>query len=174
MAFQRRIRDVLSVTLRTSSGHKFRGEFGSPNAFPRPRQEIQNLPHRSLVTSSQSIVKGGDLVAYQGVDYILCGQHHLGKTMVFLAVEITHWLPWKRNSEIIDSVTLMKKDYRLETLNPLLPVTIDPQRALNEADFQLSQYRMLTSAAIQVGDFLGEHKVIQVFDLFGMTMVEAA
>lgn len=170
----RQIRDRFSVTLRTAAGHKFRGEFGDPGAFPRPRKEIQNLPHRALVTGRKSVAEPGDLVRHHGVEYLLCGQHVTQGTKRFLAVEVNAHLPWKRLTEVVDPVTKMKKDDQEVVLDPALSVTIEPQRSLEEQKFTKSQDRLFTAADVRAGDEIGGKKVLRVDDLFGLKLVEVA
>lgn len=170
----RQIRDRFAVKLRTAEGHMFRGEFGDPNAYPRPRKEVQNLPHRALVTSLGAVVKAGDLVHFAGTHYLLCGQHTLSKTKRFLAMEINKTATWTRMTEVIDPVTQMKKDTVAETLDAALKVTLEPQRSFEEANFTKSQRRVFTAADVKEGDELDGMKVLRVDDLFGIRVAEVA
>ena len=170
----RKIRDQFAVTLRTVEGHQFRGEFGDPGAYPRPRKEIQNLPHRALVTGRGAIAKSGDLVSFAGVQYLLAGQHVLMDTKRFLAIEINTTLSWKRTVEVTDPVTKMKKDDDPQTIDPALPAVIEPQRSIEEAKFLQSQMRVFTAGDVQLGDLLDGMKVLRVDDLFGVRMLEIA
>lgn len=168
------LRDRFSVTLRTDIGYKFRGEFGDPNAYPRPRKELQNLPHMALVTSRKAVVKAGDLVSYNGVQYLLAGQHTLTDTKRFLAVEINDHVKWVRTQEKIDPVTKQPRDSKPATLAEALPVCREPQRSFEEMRFSQSQNRIFTAADIKAGDELGEMKVIRVDELFGIHLAEVA
>ena len=170
----RKLRERFSVTLRTSAGLKFRGEFGAPNSFPRPRKEIQNLPHRALVTARNSVAKAGDLVRSNGQEYLLCGQHVQHEIKRFLAVEVNNHLLWSRIGEITDPVTGMPKDEDAETImDPALPVVIEPGREIEEQRFGQTQYRLLTAADVKEGDLLGDMTVTRAMDLLGLRMVEA-
>lgn len=170
----RKIRDQFAVTLRTAEGHQFRGEFGNPGAYPRPRKEIQNLPHRALVTSRAALAKAGDLVRFAGVQYLLAGQHVLKDTKRFLAVEINATATWERLTEVVDPVTKMKKDDVLQTLDAALPITLEPQRSFEEEKFTVSQMRAFTAADVQTGDLINGMKVLRSDDLFGIRMLEIA
>lgn len=170
----RLLRDRFTDVLRTAAGHKFRGEFGSPNAYPRPRKEIQNLPHRALVTSRNSVAQSGDLVEHHGQKYLLAGQHVLEGTKRFLAVEVNATVTWVRKVEGIDPVTRMKVDGQPTTLDDALPVSIEPGRMLEEKGFEQTQYRFLTAAEIIPGDIINDMTVLRVMDLFGLKMVELA
>lgn len=170
----RRIRDRFTDTLRTAAGHKFRGEFGSPNAYPRPRKEIQNLPHRALVTSRDSVAQAGDLVEHHGQKYLLAGQHVMEGTKRFLAVEVTTTVAWKRKLEGIDAVTRMPRDGLPTDMDLTLPVAIEPGRMLEERGFEQTQYRFLTAADIWEGDIIDDMTVLRVMELFGLKMVEVA
>lgn len=171
---RRKIRDQFAVTLRTEEGHQFRGEFGDPNAYPRPRKEIQNLPHRALVTGRAAVAKSGDLVRFAGTRYLLAGQHVLTNTKRFLAVQINATARWERLGEVIDPVTRMKKDNQLIELDPELPITLEPQRSFEEAKFTQSQLRVFTAADVKKGDRLNGLEVMRVDDLFGIRMLEVA
>jgi hypothetical protein len=170
----RQIRYCFTDVLRTAAGHKFHGEFGSPNAYPRPRKEIQNLPHRGLVTHRNSVATAGDLVTHHGQKYLLAGQHILEGTKRFLAVEINKEVVWSRLDEELDPVTRMPKDTDPIEMDPALPVSIEPGRAVEENRFEHTQYRFLTAAAVQEGDFIDDLKVVRIMDLFGLRMVEVA
>jgi len=170
----RKMRDRFSVTMRTREGHQFNAQFGDPGAYPRPRKEIQNLPHRAVVTHRDSVAKAGDLVVYDGVEYLLCGQHVMANLKRFLAVEINARVRWVRAGDVIDPVTLMKRSWDEVELDPQLSVTREPGRAFEEADFKMSQNRMFTYADVQLGDRLDDMKVILVEDLFGIRMLEVA
>lgn len=168
----RELHNRFSTKFRTSEGHQFKGELGNPNAYPRPRKELQNLPHRALVTHRISMVKPGDLVTAYGVNYLLCGQHVLASTKRFLAVEVNSYLTWKRLDEVIDPITQLPRDSQEVVLDPVLPVVIEPQRAFEEQRFSQSQDRLFTAADVQPGDLLGDYKVNRVDDLMGLKLVE--
>lgn len=170
----RQIRERFAVVLRTPEGHKFRGEFGDPGAYPRPRKEIQNLPHRALVTDRNSVAKAGDMVTHHGVEYLLCGQHVLEGTKRFLAVEVNARVTWYRLTKIIDPVTRMAKEDQLVPMDEDLSVCLEPQRSFEEANFTQSQDRLFTSADIREGDQINGKKVLRVNNLFGLKMVEIA
>lgn len=168
----RKIRDRFTVEFKNQDGHKFRGELGDPNATPRPRKEVQNLPHRSLVTSRLAIAKEGDLVTYYGVQALLLGQHTLGDTKRFLAVEINDHVKWTRVSDIIDPVTKMTRGDAEQVMDPALPVIIEPQRSVEEARFAQSQYRLFTAGDIKEGDVLKGMRIIRVESLMGVKVAE--
>lgn len=171
--FHRQIHKRFSVVLRTSEGHQFHGEFGDPNSYPRPRKEIQNLPHRAIVTYRNSVAKAGDLVRYQGQEYLLCGQHLMADVKRFLAVEINHHLPWVRIEEVVDPVTMMPRDDVETVMNSQLSVVIEPTRGIDERNFSQDQYRIFTAADVKEGDKLGGMTVTRAYDLFGLRLVEA-
>lgn len=170
----RKIRDQFAVTLRTAEGHQFRGEFGNPGAYPRPRKEMQNLPHRALVTSRAAVAKAGDLVRFAGAQYILAGQYVLTDTKRFIALEVSETMTWERVTEVIDPVTRMKRDDVKQVMNAALPVAIEPQRAFEEVKFTLAKKRVFTSSDVRVGDLLNSMKVLYADDLFGIRMLEIA
>ena len=172
--WNRKIRDRFSVVILTAGGNKVRGEFGDPNSYPRPRKELQNLPHRAFVTSRNSWANAGDLVSFQGVQYLLCGQHTLAEMKRFLAVEVNEFFDWTRIEEVIDPVTKMARDVDPTLLEAGLPVCFEPQRGIEEEKFTQTQTRIFTSAAVKPGDYLGDLKVIRVANVMGLTMVEAA
>lgn len=170
----RKIRGQFTETFRTQSGSKFRGEFGDPNASPRTRKEVQNLPHRSLVTDRKAVAKEGDLVTAYGAQFLLLGQHTLGETKRFLAIEINARVSWIRMVDEIDPVTKMKRGDREVVMNEALPVALEPQRLLEEVNFSQSQYRLFTAEDVQAGDVLKGMRVIRIEDLMGIRVAELA
>lgn len=171
----RRLHNQLTVTLRTEAGHQFKGEFGDPNGFPRPRREVQNIPHRALTVSSTSIARDGDVVDYRGSKFLLCGQHHLTNVRIFLALEVQQEVRWTRMGEGFDPILLVKKDNVETTLAERLPVILDPIRYLEELKFQKPVYRLLTGQDVQEGDVInGRLKVLQVSELLGLRVAELA
>lgn len=170
----RRLHKQMMVTLRTAEGHQFRGEFGSPNGFPRPRREVQNIPHQALAVSRNSIAKDGDLVTYRGTTFLLCGQHHLTDVRIFLALEIQSWVRWTRTEEAIDPIIGVKRDTVTTTLSEELPVILDPIRYLEELKFQKPVYRMLTGADVREGDKIDDLTILQVSELLGLRVAELA
>lgn len=174
MLLHRRMQPKLSETFRTQGGHKFQAQLGSPNGYPRPRKEIQNLPHRALVTSRNSLAEAGDLVTHAGQSYLLCGQHVMSEVKRFLAVEVNHMARWTRTTRLIDPVTRMERDEEEIVVQEALPVALEPSRALQEQNFQVSQYRLLTAADVALGEYIDGMKVIGKWDLMGLNMVEVA
>lgn len=170
---ERVIRDNFKSLFRTEAGDKFWGELSDPNAFPRPRKELQNLPHRALVTDRNAVATAGQLVVSKAVSYILCGQHTLSKTRVFLAVEVTVPVTWSRHSEVTDPVTKMVRDSSLQPLATIL-VAVEPYRVTEDEAFEQNVYRYFTHAAVQLGDVLGSKKVVRVADLMGLRIVEVS
>jgi len=171
---RRPIRDCFAITFRTAAGHKFRGEFGDPNSYPRPRKELQNLPHRSLTTGRAALATAGDQVTTYGVDYLLCGQHVLTEVKLFLAVQVNTQVKWERVGTEVDPVTKMDRDTGLVILAESLPVALEPQRGIEEEDFTQTKTRIFTAAAVQLGDYLDGMRVTRVADVLGLLMVEAA
>jgi hypothetical protein len=169
----RRIHDQFSVVLRTESGNKFHGEFGDPNAYPRPRKDVQNLPHRALVTHRHSETKEGDLVRFKGVKYLLCGQHTLTTTKRYLAIEINKVVRWTRNISDTDPVTGMARSAATTTvMNEELEVTYEPRSSIEEENFQQSKDRIFTASEIRLDDEIDGKKVERVDNLFGIYMAE--
>ncbi len=171
----RKLHQQMTVTLRTSEGHQFKGEFGDPNGFPRPRKEVQNIPHQALTVSKNSLASDGDLVTYQGTEFLLCGQHHLTSTKIFLALQVKSWVRWTRQVEVMDPILRVKRDTQEVVLSEALPVILDPIRSLEEQSFQKAVYRVLTGADLRGGDTLnGTLRVLQVTELFGLKIAELA
>lgn len=170
----RQINDRFALVLRTEEGNKFRGEFGDPNAYPRPRKEIQNLPHRSLTTSRTAMVKGGDLVSHTGRRWLICGQHTLQEAQTFLAVEVNRMMVWSRFGEIVDPVTRMPKDTAKIILDGALAVAVDTLRGVDEVRFEKDVLRVFTSADVQDGDLLDGYTVLRGQDILGLRMVEVS
>lgn len=169
----RPIRDRFSRPIRVvGTNLVYRGEFGNPNAFPRPRKELQNLPHRSLSVSRKSPAVAGQHIVSDGVEFLLFGQHTMVATQTFLAVQVTHWVEWKRPAKMVDPVTKMVIGTGLETLDTALPVAEEPGRAFEELEFTKSQLRMFTTADVREDDILDGHKVSRVVELLGGLMVE--
>lgn len=173
--FNRRPRHMFSETFRTSDGHKFFGEFGDPNAAPRPRKEIQNLPHRVLsVSNTSTFVTEGSLVYHHDQGYLLFRQHVLEGVKRFLAAEVNTHLVWSRLPESTDLVTGLPRDGLPVELDARLPLIIEPGRSYEEENFSQDQFRLFAAADIQVGDLLGDMKVSRVVDLLGVRMIEAS
>lgn len=171
---RRRMRARFSDVYRTHQGNKFLAELGDPNAAPRPRREIQNLPHRTLVTDKAALARRGDLVTGPSGSFLLASQHTLTDTKRFLAVEINHSMTWERATTSIDPVARVeKKGPRLE-LNAALQVVFEPQRGFEEEDFDQMQYRVFSHEDIQNGDFLDGYKVMRTYDLMGLRVAELA
>lgn len=169
---RRRIRDIFSVICRTETGHKFRGEFGDPNASPRPRKEIQNLPHRTLTVRRGAVVMDGDLISADGHRFILAGQHQMRDIRKYLALEVNAEVRWERSAAEIDPVTRMPRGGSNKTLSPALPVAREPRGWMEEEKFEVDTYRMFTAADVREGDRLDGLKVMRATDLFGLRMVE--
>lgn len=166
------IRDRFKEIFKREDGRRFYGELGDPNAVPRPRRELQNLPHRSLVTSRKAGVSSGILISWRGIRYLLAEQHVLTDTQHFLAVQVNKELPWTRSGTVIDPVAQVPAGTTKTTLNPALPVVLEPQRMLEEEGFSEAQYRAFTHAPVQKGDFLGPYRVMNTSELLGLTVVE--
>lgn len=171
----RRLNEKMTVTLRTSAGHQFKGEFGNPNSFPRPRREVQNIPHSVLAVGKNSLARDGDVVSYKGTHFLLCGQHHLTEVRLFLALQIQNWVSWERMSEAIDPVLMVKKDGVRQTLDARLPVILNPVKFLEEVSFQKPVYQMLTGADVREGDIINDKlQVLQVSKLLGIQVAEVS
>lgn len=171
----RRIHEKMTVTLRTAEGHQFKGEFGNPNGFPRPRREVQNLPYQALAVSRNSIAKEGDLVHYKGTKFLLCGQHHLTKVKLFLALEVQDHVTLTRMEEGIDPVIGVKRGSHPVTLVTDLPSILDPTTSLEEMKFQKPTYRFLTNFDIKPGDMInGTMQILMVSNLLGLKVAEVA
>lgn len=171
---RRPLREMFSVVCRTPTGHKFKGEFGDPNASPRPRREIQNLPHRTLTVRRAAVVMAGDLITADGVSYVLCGQHNYRDLRKFLAVEVNAAMRWERLSEELDPVTRLPRGSHLQLLDAALPVTLEPRNWMEEEKFEVDTYRVFTGADVREGDRLDGLKVLRSTDIFGLRMVECA
>jgi hypothetical protein len=169
----RRLRERFSYVFRNQDGHKFRAELGDPNASARPRKEIQNLPHRTLVTDRDSIARPGDLVSWNGIQYLLLDQHTQTNTQRFLAAEITHSVLWTRSQKIIDHVTRVEKTSTPVVMDLALPVIMEPRSATEEQDFEILRTRFFTAADVRKGDLLNQLVIKEVHDLFGIRMLEA-
>lgn len=168
-------REKFTEVFKTHLGHKFYGEFGDPNGAPRPRKEVQNLPHRTLVTSHNAIVAPGELVSWGNrAHYLMVAQHTLTNVKRFLAVETNKTVCWARSQEVIDPVSRVAKDIGLQTIDEALPVVVEPQRELEEQNFREAQYRVFTHADIIKGDFLDDWKVLHSYDLMGVRVLEVA
>jgi hypothetical protein len=170
----RRPRQKFAFTFKTHEGNKFRGEFGDPNSAPRPRREVQNLPHRMLVTSRKAIAKAGDLVEHKGVKFVLCGQHTLEFMQRFLAVEVNHIVSWTSSEEIEDPVTRVMKDVSPVVRDPALPVAFEPRGGTDEEGFERTKFRAFTHADVKEGDRLDGLKVLRAYDVLGLRAVEMA
>lgn len=168
----RKMQDRFAHVLRTEAGHKFRGEFGDPNAYPRPRKELQNLPHRSLVADRHALVAAGNTVVLDGVTYLLAGQHTLVNTKSFLAVEVFNFWDWTTLQEYIDPVARVERDSHEVVVEAALPVIVEPTRVISEEEFRITQKRIFTSRNIPAGDFLGGFKVMQSVEVLGLYMLE--
>lgn len=171
--FRRRI-DQFSRTFRTHRGELFRAEVGSPNSYPRPRREFQNLPHVALVTSRRALAREGDLVTGSGTSYLLAGQHVLSDTKRFLAAECNTRLSWIEQVIDIDPVTELEKERRPVTRDTDVPMVIEPLRSFEELNISRDQYRIITHLPINRGDELGKYTVLSVVDLFGLKVAEVA
>lgn len=169
----RQIRDVFAVLMKTSTGQKFMAEMGNPNAAPRPRKELQNLPHRTITTHRDSVATSGATVTHAGIEYLLCGQQIMESAHRFLAIEINQHLSWSRKASAVDPVTRMKTTGALQVLSQSLSVVVEPQHYIEQVKFDIATYRIFTSAAIQDGDLLGSYVVTRVVDLFGIKVAEA-
>jgi hypothetical protein len=168
----RKIRSQLVVTLHTQAGHKFHGEWGDPNGFPRPRSEIQSLPHRALTTAKHAMVKEGDVVTYHGTQFLLCGQHQLAHVKMYLAVQISHHAKWSRVTESVDPILGVERGGTETVLSSSLPVTLDPKNHMEEVGFDRPIYRVLTGSPLLEGDLIDQFKVMKVVKLFGIHMAE--
>lgn len=170
----RRLNPRFTELFTTEQGHRFLGELGAPNSYPRPRKEIQNVPHRALVTNRDSVAEAGSLVRAHGQEYLLAGQHLQAKVMRFLAVEVTDRVSWSRPSVITDPVTGMPTGDGVTVLDPSLPVCLEPGREFQEENFTEDMYRFFTHADVKPDDLINEHKVLRVQMLFGLRMVSVA
>lgn len=168
----RRLHSQMTVTLRNQRGQQFKGEFGDPNGFPRPRREVQNIPHRALTVNRNSLAKDGDVVTYQGVQFLLCGQHQLTHARIFLALEIQQTVRWTRLGADVDPLTGMAREDVEIVLNPTLPVILDPIRATEELNFQRPIYRLLSGENVQENDIINGMNVMMVSDLLGLRVAE--
>jgi len=168
----RKIRSNFRDVIRTQDGNKFYAEFGDPNATPRPRKEIQNLPHRGMTTHRSALVKGGDIISWKGVNYLLLDQHQLTEVKKFLAVQITHTVTWSRSVKVVDPIARVEKTSVLQPMDDNLQVVMEPMSAIEEENFESVKYRVFTAADVQKGDQINDLVVKNTFELFGVRMLE--
>lgn len=165
-------RSRFSLKGRNSQNQEFYAELGDPGAYPRPRKEIQNLPHRALVTSLKALVSAGEVVTVQGVEYLLLEQHQMGRVKRFLAVNINDRLPWSRITETIHPVTQLPQGSAPAVVDPALPVVIEPLSSIEDVRFTQDRYRIFTAGDVKAGDLIDGMKVQEVQNLFGVKMAQ--
>lgn len=168
----RPFREKFTHLVRTKEGHRVKVEFGDPNASPRPRKEIQNLPHRTLSVGRNSILKGGDVVNWNGIRYLLVDQHTLTVMKRFLAAEITHEVHWERVERAIDPVTRVERSGAPQTLEQNLPVILEPRSSVEDEGFEMAKYRGFTGSDVRQGDLIDGMKVQDVQELFGIKIFQ--
>lgn len=170
----RKPRERFSQVFRTHEGHKFYGEFGDPNAAPRPRREIQNLPHRTVVCSRRAVAKAGDLVSWRRAQFLLADQHTLANVNRFLGVEVTQTVRWTRFDEVIDPVARVAREAVEQELDAALPVALEPTHGIQEEGFDQTIFRMFTHRDVREGDRIEGMKVLRAYDLLGLRVAEMA
>lgn len=166
------LRSRFRKIVRTEAGAKFYAEFGDPNAAPRPRREITNLPHRTMIVDRATPDLSGQRVTLGDVHFLLVGQHTMTHTTRYLAIEANTMVSWTREGTVIDPVSRVEKSAGPQVLDPALPVAMEPRSSFEEEDFQRYKSRIFTSADVQKGDFIDDMKVVQTFDLFGIRAAE--
>lgn len=171
---RRRLVHRFTTLFRTEDGHEFLGQLGDPNSSTRPNKEIQNLPHRTLAVSRNSVAREGMVVSALGVRHILFGQHTMGNIQKFLVVQVSQTVVWSRLETLIDPVTNMKSGTSTVILDPALPCLLEPGRVYEEQRFSKTMYSMITGSPVRPGDFIDGKPVLASSYLLGLWLVDLA
>lgn len=161
---------------RTLDGRRFHGEILAPptrqdaTAFERPR--------RLLKVGAGAAVQAGTLFRTGTGRVYLCADNGdsdrerlLYRT--FKLIEMDRQLPWQRRTAATDPVQGLARAGTPAALGPVY-CTLEPVTRIADAlRVPARQYRLITAAALQPGDRLGDYQVGTVETLLGVTVAEA-
>jgi hypothetical protein len=170
MIRRRRMIDRLADVWLTDTGNKVRLQLMDA---PEISQSADFMPRRIVLAPKSSLVKEGSVVSRNGDFFLLVGQSTLSDLKRFRALEITHWLPWKRNVEITDPVSKMRIDQESVLLRAALPVVVEPMRTIKEQGFDRNRLMIWTGEDVQTADFIGDYEIHSVMPGLGVKMLEA-
>ena len=158
-----------SEVYRTDAGHKVRVEMQDA---PDISQEADFQPRKIAVVAKSPFVQPGTVITYLDASYLLFEQVSLPKLNRFRAYEITHRLPWVRNTIVQDPVTGFDKSSGPQTLSPTLPVVVEPVRTIKELGIERPKVNVYSGADVQVGDLIGPYQVHSVVHMLGVKLLE--
>jgi hypothetical protein len=170
MIRRRRMVERLSDIWTTDVGNRVRVQIMDA---PDISQEADFQPKRIALVSKASPVRAGTVITRGSDSFLLVAQSTMSDMVRFRALEITHRLPWKRNHQTIDPVSLMPVEHGTYIVNASLPVVVEPLRTVKELGFERPKKIIHTGAQVEVGDFLGEYEVHNIITALGVNLLEA-
>lgn len=154
----------------TNTGRKVRV---SMQDAPDVSQEADFIPRRIAVIERITDISPGTVITRGLTAYLLVAQGELEHVFRFRAFLITNRMKWTRKGATIHPVTGMETEGSPVTMDPALPVAVEPLRSIRDLGVERPKQAIFTGAAVEVGDIVGPYEVHNVVHLLGVRQLEA-
>lgn len=163
--------DRFSWVFYTQTGNKVLCEVSDPSGSENSDGII---PRRQFTVNHGAALRSGDVISGQGALYLVSKSSTLAQTWRFKGYEITHIVPLVRQEVQTDLVTNLKRSTGTKTINPALPIVVEPMSFAKNQGIEDDRYKVLSGTELLPGDKLADWVVQTVRYSNGVYLAEVS